>query len=198
MFKTRSGDSVKLVDLLDEAVARATVALADRDVDMDADERTRVARALGIGAIKYADLANDRTRDYVFDWDRMLAFEGNTGPYLQYAHARIRSIFRRAEIAPPDPSVPPTLTEPEERALAVALLGFGEAVADAVDADAPSKVCGYLFDLSSTFTTFYERCPVLKADDDEVRRSRLLLADVTARALRLGLGLLGIDAPDRM
>ncbi|HEY1733884.1 MAG TPA: arginine--tRNA ligase, partial [Acidimicrobiales bacterium] len=179
MFKTRSGDSVKLVDLLDEAVGRATVALAGRDVDMDADERAWVARALGIGAVKYADLANDRTRDYVFDWDRMLAFEGNTGPYLQYAHARIRSIFRRAEIPPPDPSVPPTLTEPEERALAVALLGFGEAVADAVDADAPSKVCGYLFDLASTFTTFYERCPVLKADDDEVRRSRLLLADLT-------------------
>ncbi len=198
MFKTRSGDSVKLVDLLDEAVARATVALADRDVGMDADERARVATALGIGAVKYADLANDRTRDYVFDWDRMLAFEGNTGPYLQYAHARIRSIFRRAEIPPPDPSVPPTLTEPEERALAVALLGFGEAVAEAVDADAPSKVCGYLFDLASTFTTFYERCPVLKADDDEVRRSRLLLADVTARVLRQGLGLLGIEAPDRM
>ena len=93
--------------------------------------------------------------------------------------------------------MPPTLTEPEERSLAVALLGFGEAVADAVDADAPSKVCGYLFDLASTFTTFYERCPVLKADD-EVRRSRLLLADLTARVLRLGLGLLGIDAPDRM
>jgi arginyl-tRNA synthetase len=198
MFKTRSGDSVKLVDLLDEAVGRATVALADRDVDMDADERAWVARALGIGAVKYADLANDRTRDYVFDWDRMLTFEGNTGPYLQYAHARIRSIFRRAEIPPPDPTVAPTLAEPEERALAVALLGFGEAIADAVDADAPSKVCGYLFDLASTFTTFYERCPVLKVDDDEVRRSRLLLADVTARVLRLGLDLLGIDAPDRM
>ncbi|HVX22990.1 MAG TPA: arginine--tRNA ligase [Acidimicrobiales bacterium] len=198
MFKTRAGESVKLVSLLDEAVARAGAAMAARDVDMEPADRDRVARALGIGAVKYADLANDRTRDYVFDWDRMLAFEGNTGPYLQYAHARIRSIFRRADIAPPDPAVPPTVAAPQERALALALLGFGPAVRDAVAADAPSKLCGYLFDLAATFTTFYEHCPVLKAPDDETRRSRLLLADLTARILARGLGLLGMEAPDRM
>ena len=198
MFKTRSGESVKLVSLLDEAVARAGAAMADRDVDMAPAERDRVARALGIGAVKYADLANDRTKDYVFDWDRMLAFEGNTGPYLQYAHARICSIFRRAEIAPPDPAVPPTVVAPKERALAVGLLGFGAAVREALAADAPSKLCGYLFDLAATFTTFYEHCPVLKAPDDETRRSRLLLSDLTARVLAKGLGLLGMEAPDRM
>ncbi len=198
MFKTRSGESVKLVSLLDEAVARAGAAMADRDVDMAPAERDRVARALGIGAVKYADLANDRTKDYVFDWDRMLAFEGNTGPYLQYAHARICSIFRRAEIAPPDPAVPPTVVAPQERALAVGLLGFGAAVREALAADAPSKLCGYLFDLAATFTTFYEHCPVLKAPDDETRRSRLLLSDLTARVLAKGLGLLGMEAPDRM
>jgi len=198
MFKTRSGESVKLVGLLDEAVARATAAMADRDADMDPTDRDRVARDLGIGAVKYADLANDRTKDYVFDWDRMLAFEGNTGPYLQYAHARIRSIFRRAEVAPPDPAVPPTLVAPQERALALAVLGFGAAVGEAIAADAPSKLCGYLFDLATTFTAFYEHCPVLKAPDDEARRSRLLLSDLTARVLSRGLGLLGMAAPERM
>ena len=198
MFKTRSGDSVKLVDLLDEAVARATEAMAERDADMGPDARERVARALGIGAVKYADLSNDRGRDYVFDWDRMLAFEGNTGPYLQYAHARIRSIFRRAEVTAPDPRVPPTLVAPQERALALQVLGFGEAVGEAIAFDAPSKLTTYLFDLASTFTTFYEHCPVLKAPDEETRRTRLLLSDVSARVLAQGLGLLGIEAPDRM
>jgi arginyl-tRNA synthetase len=189
---------VKLVELLDEAVSRAAAAMAERDIDMDEPERAGVARALGVGAVKYADLSNDRIRDYVFDWDRMLAFEGNTGPYLQYAHARIRSIFRRAEIAPPDPSVPPTLASPEERALALAILGFGAAVGQAIEGSAPSKLCTYLFDLAATFTTFYEHCPVLKAPDEETRRSRLLLSNLTARVLAEGLGLLGIEAPVRM
>jgi arginyl-tRNA synthetase len=198
MFKARAGDSVKLVDLLDEAVSRATAAMADRDVGLDGPGREVVARSLGIGAVKYADLANDRIRDYVFDWERMLAFEGNTGPYLQYAHARIRSIFRRGEVAAPDPADPPTLSAPEERDLALRVLGFGEAVGGALEGCAPSKLCTYLFDLATTFTTFYEHCPVLKAPDEEIRRSRLLLSDVSARVLAEGLGLLGIDAPERM
>ena len=198
MFKTRSGDSVKLVELLDEAVARAASAMAGREVGMSGSERDRVARALGIGAVKYADLSNDRNRDYVFDWDRMLAFEGNTGPYLQYAHARIRSIFRRGEVTEPEATVPPTLTSPHERALALQVLGFGEAVAAAAESSAPSKLCSYLYDLASAFTTFYENCPVLKADDEETRRSRLLLSSVSARVLAGGLELLGMDAPERM
>jgi arginyl-tRNA synthetase len=198
MLKARSGDSVKLVDLLDEAVARAAAALAERDVGMEGSASGEVARSLGIGAVKYADLSNDRVRDYVFDWERMLAFEGNTGPYLQYAHARIRSIFRRGEVAPPDPRTAPTLAVPEERALALRVLGFGEAVRNALEASAPSKLCAYLFDLATTYTTFYERCPVLKASDEETRRSRLLLSDVSARVLAEGLGLLGMDAPARM
>ncbi len=198
MLKARSGDSVKLAELLDEAVARATAAMAERDPEMGPEERAQVARSLGIGAVKYADLSTDRGRDYVFDWDRMLAFEGNTGPYLQYAHARIRSIFRRGEVAAPDPSVPPSLAEPEERALALVLDGFAGAVAEATGSAAPAKLCGYLFELATTFTTFYERCPVLRAPDEERRRSRLLLSDTAARVLAAGLGLLGIDAPPRM
>jgi arginyl-tRNA synthetase len=198
MFKTRSGDSVKLVELLDEAVARASSAMAERETGMDAGERDHVARSLGIGAVKYADLSNDRMRDYVFDWDRMLAFEGNTGPYLQYAHARIRSIFRRGEADPPDPAVPPTLVGPHERSLALQILGFGDAVATAAASSAPSKLCAYLFDLATTFTTFYENCPILKMEDEEIRRSRLLLSAVSARVLASGLDMLGMEAPVRM
>ncbi len=198
MFKTRSGESVRLVDLLDEAVTRAKAAIAERGADMSADERGAVAQALGIGAVKYADLSTDRTKDYVFDWDRMLAFEGDTGPYLQYAHARIRSIFRRGEVAVPAPGTPTRLDEPEERALALALLGFGSAVASAAELSAPSKLCAYLFGLAATFTDLYERCPILRAPDQERRDTRLLLADATARVLATGLHLLGIAAPDRM
>ncbi len=198
MFKTRSGDSVKLVELLDEAVARAASAMADREAGMSVSERDRVAKALGIGAVKYADLSNDRNRDYVFDWDRMLAFEGNTGPYLQYAHARIRSIFRRGEVAEPEATVPPTLVNPHERALALQVLGFGEAVTAAAESSAPSKLCSYLYELASAFTTFYENCPVLKADGEETRRSRLLLSSASAQVLSSGLALLGMDAPERM
>jgi arginyl-tRNA synthetase len=156
-----------------------------------------VARALGIGAIKYADLSTERTRDYVFDWDRMLAFEGNTGPYLQYAHARIRSIFRRAEVPPPPRGTRPMITEPPERALALQLLGFPAAVEATAEAYSPAKLCTYLFDLASTFTTFYEACRVL-VDDEAVRTSRLVLCDLTARVLALGLSLLGMEAPDQM
>jgi len=200
MFRSRSGGTVKLVELLDEAIERAEAAVAARDPELDPAERAAVARMLGIGAVKYADLSTDRTRDYVFDWDRMLAFEGDTGPYLQYAHARIRSIFRRggvqAEQVAHDAS-PPLIGEPSERALAMVLVGYPEAVAAVAELSAPNRLCAYLYRLATAFTTFYESCPVLKASGD-VRRSRVLLCDLTARTLAAGLGLLGIEAPERM
>jgi arginyl-tRNA synthetase len=187
----------RLIDLLTEGVNRATASMAERPSDLSTDQRAVVARALGIGAVKYADLSTERMRDYVFDWDRMLAFEGNTGPYLQYAHARIRSIFRRAEVPPPAPGTRPGLDEPSERALALQLLGFSAAVEATADSYSPAKLCTYLFDLASTFTTFYEACRVL-VDEEAVRTSRLALCDLTSRVLALGLSLLGMEAPDQM
>jgi len=200
MFRTRAGDTVKLADLLDESVARADAAVAERDPELPESQRLAVARMLGIGAVKFADLSTDRVKDYVFDWDRMLAFEGSTGPYLQYAHARIRSIFRRVDAAADGawPGAPVLLGEPAERALVLALLGFPDAVAATTEGWAPSRLCAYLYDLASAFTTFYENCPVLKAPTDEARRSRLRLSDLTARVLAQGLSLLGITAPDQM
>jgi arginyl-tRNA synthetase len=194
---SRSGSSERLIDLLNEGVDRASASIAERPSDLSVEARAGVARALGIGAIKYADLSTERTRDYLFDWDRMLAFEGNTGPYLQYAHARIRSIFRRAEVPPPSRGTRPVLGEPQERALALQLLGFPAAVEATAEAYSPAKLCTYLFDLASTFTTFYEACRVL-VDDEAVRTSRLALCDLTARVLALGLSLLGMEAPDQM
>jgi arginyl-tRNA synthetase len=199
MFRTRSGETVKLGALLDEAVERAASVVAAKSPDLDDAGRAEVARAVGIGAVKYADLANDRVKDYVFDWDRMLAMDGNTAPYLQYAHARVRSIFRRSgENAPEPDGVAVTIGDPAERALALDLLSFDEVVQSTAELSAPHRLCTYLFGLASTFTTFYERCPVLRADTDEQRRSRLVLCDMTARVLRSGLGLLGIQAPDRL
>ncbi len=197
MFRSRAGHTVKLVDLLDEGVGRADAAVAERDPALDPDERASVARALGVGAVKYADLSTDRTHDYVFDWDRMLAFEGDTAPYLQYAHARIRSIFRRADEGPAA-RLEPVLDSPAERALGLAILGFPDALDQALRVWSPSKLCSYLFDLATSYTTFYETCPVLAAPDPALRRSRLGLSDLTARVLECGLGLLGITAPERM
>ncbi len=194
---SRSGGSERLVDLLSEAVERAAVALKERHSDLPPERQAAVAHALGIGAIKYADLSTERMRDYVFDYERMLAAEGNTGPYLQYAHARIRSIFRRGQMAPPAAGALPLLGEPPERALALQLLRFAEAVEATAETCSPSKLCAYLFDLATIFTTFYEACRVL-VDDDEVRTSRLGLCDLTARVLEQGLSLLGMEAPEQM
>jgi arginyl-tRNA synthetase len=176
MLRTRAGDSVKLSGLLDEADARAS------------------SHAVGIAAIKYADLSSDRRSDYVFDWDRMLASTGNTGPYLQYAYARVRSLFQRAGAASPGPVL---LGEPAERALALALLGFEPAVTAAADRREPHRLAAYLHDLAVAFSVFYERCPILRSAGG-TRASRLALADLTARTLDRGLTLLGIDLPDRM
>ena len=201
MLKTRAGDTVSLAALLAEAIERADAETAKRDPTLDAAARRALAPKIGIGAIKYADLANDRIKDYVFDWDRMLAAEGRTGPYLQYAHARIHSIFRKAQeagVAAATAQAPVALAEPAERALGLGLLGFGAAVLESADTLKPHRLAGYLYDLATAFTAFFENCPVLRAPDDKSRESRLKLCALTASVLARGLGLLGIDAPERM
>ena len=208
-FRSRRGESLKLSDLLDEAVERAAAAVAEKNPDLDGATQAAVAAAVGIGAVKYADLSNDRVKDYVFDWDRMLAFEGNTGPYLQYAHARIRSIFRKAKGGVGAGGGGPVvlgavvlgavvLGEPAERALALELVSFDQAVESSAEVLQPHRLCTYLFALAQAFTTFYEQCPVLRAPTDELRSSRLVLCELTGRTLAVGLGLLGIEAPERM
>ncbi|MBN1611095.1 MAG: arginine--tRNA ligase [Polyangiaceae bacterium] len=197
MYKTRAGASVRLVDLLEEAVARAHSIVREKNPALDAAEQHAIARAVGIGAVKYADLSSDRVKDYVFDYDRMLAFDGNTGPYLQYAHARIRSIFRKGEVEVPSPRAIPVHTE-VEKALGLLLLAFPSVVSDVAESLCPHKLCGYLYELAASFSTFYENCPVLKAETAELRASRLALCDLAARVLARGLGLLGIEAPPRM
>jgi arginyl-tRNA synthetase len=199
MLKSRSGEPMKFVELLDEAVERAAAAVAEKNPDLDPDSRKAVATMVGIGAVKYADLSTDRIRDYVFDWDRMLAFDGNTAPYLQYAHARICSIFRRAEVDRRTVrATAVVLGAPQERALALRLLALPTALDDTLATYSPNKLCNYLFDLAQDFTAFYEHCPVLRADNEEIRASRLALCDLTARTLEHGLGLLGIGAPEQM
>ncbi|MGA0065250.1 MAG: arginine--tRNA ligase [Ilumatobacteraceae bacterium] len=199
MLKSRSGDTIKLHDLLDEAVERAERAIAERNPDLVGDERSSVARMIGIGAVKYADLSTDRIKDYVFDWDRMLAFDGNTAPYLQYAHARICSVFRRADVDRAEVrTFVPTITDPAERRLALHLLQFDAAFTDALDKFSPHRLCNYLYDAAAAFSAFYEACPVLKADSPDVVRSRLALCDLTARVLAVGCAVLGIDVPERM
>ncbi|MUH52494.1 MAG: arginine--tRNA ligase [Actinobacteria bacterium] len=199
MLKSRSGESLKLSELLDEAIERAEQAVAEKNPDLPAAERSVVAHAIGMGAVKYADLSTDRIKDYVFEWDRMLSFDGNTAPYLQYAHARICSIFRRAGVSRETVrSTTPVLGTLQERSLALRLLAFDTAVWDTIDRYSPHRLCTYLFDLAQDFTAFYEHCPVLKAADEATMQSRLALCDVTARVMGKGLDLLGIVAPERM
>ncbi|MEW9553826.1 arginine--tRNA ligase [Nonomuraea sp. NPDC050783] len=198
-FKTRSGESVKLTGLLDEAVERATAAIADRGYD--ADTQAEIARAVGMGAVKYADLSVSHDSEYVFDFDRMLGFTGNTGPYMQYATARIRSIFRKAGMEPSEAALAGRITpgEPAERALSLHLLGFGELVSQVTAQSEPHRLCAFLFETASLFSTFYEQCPVLRPDvAPEVRASRLALCALTLRVLETGLGLLGVPVPERM
>lgn len=199
MLKTRSGDSVKLVNLLDEAVERAATKVAEKNTDLPLEEREGIARAVGIGAIKYSDLSSDRVKDYVFDWDKMLAFEGNTAPYMMYACARILGIYRKADEADRAAGQEAlVISTPEEHALAAALLKFGVVVELVGQTLQPHHLCGYLYDTASLFATFYQKCPVVKASTDAERRSRLALCDVTARVLKQGLNLLGINVPGRM
>ena len=197
MLRTRSGDPTKMVDLLDEAEERAAKVVEDRG-ELGPEERARVAHTVAMGALKYFDLSFQRERDYVFDSDRMLAFDGNTGAYLQYAVTRIRSIFRRGGIAVEDAAGAPILVnEPAERALALKLLGLGEAVESVAATLEPHRLTTYLFELATAFTDFFEACPVLQSEG-AVRESRLALCALTIRALTLGLDLLGIRVPERM
>jgi arginyl-tRNA synthetase len=195
-LRTRAGVTVKLVDLLQEAIDRAAVVVAAR-ADLEDEQRARIARAVGIGAVKYADLCNDREKDYSFDVDRMLALEGNTSVYFQYANARVLSVIARAG-GGVGADTPVRLDAPAERTLALKLLQFPAALAVATSEFAPHKLCTYLYETAAVFSTFYENCPILKASDDETRRSRLALAQLTSRVLTQTLALLGIEAPDQM
>ncbi len=198
-FKTRSGETVKLADLLDEAEQRAAAVVAEKNPDLEPSRQRQVARVVGIGAIKYADLSSERTRDYVFSWDRMLAMDGNTAPYLQYAYARIRSIFRRADLAAGDLADARIIIAHEaERALVMKLMQLGPVARSVASSLQPHHLCTYLYELATTFSGFYENCPVLRAEDDASRMSRLGLCDLTARTLRRGLDLLGIDVLEQM
>jgi arginyl-tRNA synthetase len=198
MLRTRAGESTKLVDLLDEAVERAAAAVAEKNPDLAPDVREEVAHAVGIGSVKYADLSTDRVRDYVFDWDRMLSFDGNTAVYLLYAYVRVRGIFRKVEDDEHFGSGDVLVTEPEERVLALALLRFDMVVRSVADTLEPHRLCAYLFDLAQAYTTFFEACPVLRAQSPALRRSRLALCELTARTLATGLGLLGIATVEQM
>ena len=199
-FKTRSGDTVKLGDLLDEAQERAFAAVTAKHPDLAEAQRREIARVIGLGAIKYADLVPNRQSDYVFNWDKMLALNGNTAPYLQYAYARIKSIFRKAaaENASPTEGLPSvTLTAPAEIALARQLLNFGLVLEAVAEEYRPNYLCNYLYELAGEFARFYENCPVLKAEPGE-RASRLALCDLTAKVLQQGLALLGIETLEQM
>jgi len=196
-LRTREGDTVKLSALLAEGIERAGAILNEID-GLDTAARDEIAEDVGIGAIKYADLSTARDSAYIFDWDRMISFRGNTGPYLQYATTRIRSIFRKAGIAEDGVRGPIAVTAPAERELALKLLGFGAVVTSVAETAEPHRLCAYVFEVASLFTAFYEQCPVLKADDEATRDSRLALCAATLRVLTAALGLLGVPVPDRM
>jgi arginyl-tRNA synthetase len=199
MLKSRSGEALTLVALVDEGVERAAAAVKAKTPDLDPAAQQQIADMIGVGAIKYADLSNDRIKDYVFDWNRMLAFDGNTAPYLMYAHARIKSILRKGQVSddPAGFTGAIRIEAPEERALALQLLGFSAVVDKAGETLQPHRLCGHLHELATAFTGFYEKCPVLKAEEP-ARQSRLALSALTARVLALGLGLLGIGTPEQM
>jgi arginyl-tRNA synthetase len=197
-FKTRSGETVKLADLLDEAAERAFQVVSEKNPDLPEAQRREIARVVGLGAIKYADLSPNRQSDYVFSWDKMLAFNGNTAPYLQYAYARIRSIFAKGGIADAGlkaEDVSPAA--PEELMLARHLLNFGLTLEAVAEEHRPNFLCNYLFEMAGFFARFYENCPVLKAEPAE-RASRLVLCDLTARVFKQGLSLLGIETVEQM
>ncbi|EKH2049355.1 arginine--tRNA ligase [Salmonella enterica] len=198
-FKTRAGGTVKLADLLDEALERARRLVAEKNPDMPADELEKLANAVGIGAVKYADLSKNRTTDYIFDWDNMLAFEGNTAPYMQYAYTRVLSVFRKADIDEQTlASAPVIISEDREAQLAARLLQFEETLTVVAREGTPHVMCAYLYDVAGLFSGFYEHCPILSAENDTVRNSRLKLAQLTAKTLKLGLDTLGIETVERM
>jgi arginyl-tRNA synthetase len=196
-FKTRSGETIRLSDLLDEAEERAFKLVSEKSPELPEPQRREIARVVGIGAIKYADLLPNRQSDYVFSWDKLLALNGNTAPYLQYAYARIRSIFRKGNVQAPDTATTIMLDAPQELALAKHLLNFGLVLQAAAEEYRPNFLCNYLYQLAGHFTAFYENCPVLKSAEPQ-RSSRLLLSDLTARVLTKGLDVLGIETLEQM
>ncbi|WP_338556476.1 arginine--tRNA ligase [Erwinia sp. E_sp_B04_7] len=197
-FKTRAGGTIKLSDLLDEAVERATKLVGEKNPDMPADELKKLANSVGIGAVKYADLSKSRTTDYIFDWDNMLAFEGNTAPYMQYAYTRVLSVFRKAGIDESGVTGATQIAEDREAALAVRLLQFEETITQVARDGTPHVMCAYLYDLAGLFSGFYEHCPILSAADEATKQSRLKLALLTAKTLKQGLDTLGIDTVEKM
>ncbi len=204
-FKTRSGETVKLTLLLDEAEERAARIIHEKNPTLDEETKKDIARIVGLGAVKYGDLSSDRVKDYIFSWERMLAFEGNTAPYLQNAFVRIRSIFRKGGIDPRAPILGEgadraalKITNDTERALVLMMLHFAPTIEAVCRSLEPHRLCGYLYDLASAFHHFYEKCPVLKTEDAAVKRSRLALCRNTADLLEKGLDLLGIEVLDRM
>lgn len=200
ILRTRAGGTVKLAELLDEAVERAGTVFDEIQHDEPFDDETRAAivQDVGMGAVKYADLSVARDSEYIFDFDRMISFHGKTGPYLQYAAARIRSIFRKGGVAVADATGPITLGHPAERALALELLGFGAVLKQAGDTAEPHRLASYIYAVADAYTTFYENCPVLKAPDEQTKASRLALCAATLRTLETGLHLLGVPTPERM
>ena len=196
-FKTRSGEVVRLADLLDEAQERAYAVVSEKNADLDEAQRREIARVVGLGALKYADLSNNRQTDYVFDWDKMLALQGNTAPYLQYAYTRVRSIFRKVD-APNFSNITLAATAPEELALAKHLMNFTQTLEMVAEDYRPNFLCNYLFELAGHFSRFYEACPVLKAKEETERESRLALCELTSRVLKTGLGAMGIEVTEVM
>ena len=197
-FKTRDGGTVKLIDLLNEAEQRAYALVKEKNPSLVDAELRDIARTVGIASVKYADLSKNRTSDYIFNFDQMLSFEGNTAPYLLYAYTRVASIFRKAEIDPQSLSGEILLNSEQEQTLGNRLLQFGEVLNGVAEKGLPNLLCNYLYELAGEFSAFYEHCPVLNADDDAVRNSRLQLSWLTARTLQRGLGLLGINTLERM
>lgn len=198
-FKTRTGGTIKLADLLDEAIERTTVLINEKNTNLSNDEKEAVIEAVGIGAVKYADLSKNRTTDYVFDWDNMLSFEGNTAPYMQYAYTRIRSIFNKTEInSTALLAAPLTIKDDKERTLAIKLLQFEEAVQTVGKEGTPHVLCAYLYELAGIFSSFYEHCPILNAENESIKLSRLKLALLTEKTLKQGLTLLGIKTVEKM
>jgi arginyl-tRNA synthetase len=200
MFRSRSGETARLVDLIDAAIDAAAAELEARSPELPTEVKAEIARKVGTGAIKYADLSSDRVKDYVFDLERMVKFEGNTAGYAQYAHARTCKIFRDVRELEADPKVGPIRVEaPQERALVMQLLRFASVVIQVEETLQPHTLAGFIHDVAMAFSAFYQECPIIRSEPPpDVRASRLALADLTRRTLAQALSLMGIQAPDRM
>lgn len=197
-FKTRDGGTVKLIDLLDEAEQRAYNLVRDKNPELDDSALRTIAHAVGIGAVKYADLSKNRSSDYIFNFEQMLSFEGNTAPYLLYAYTRVASVFRKAGLDMADVNGDFLLQEEAEQALAARLVQFGEVLESLAEKGLPHLLCSYLYDVAGLFSTFYEHCPILSGDNEALKQSRLKLAALTARTLKQGMELLGLSPLERM